>query len=78
MLVDIHTLMGCFDVQAMPHVLPNHIEGVMVSVLSASLVDRGWSFRISSVKHSNIAAFHDEYLSYLSHPQVCQSLEKEK
>jgi hypothetical protein len=23
--------MGCFDVQAMPHVLRNHIEGVMVS-----------------------------------------------
>jgi hypothetical protein len=58
--------MGCFDVQAMPHVLRNHIEGVMVSVLTASLVNRGWSFRISSVKHSNVAAFHDEYLSFLS------------
>jgi hypothetical protein len=58
--------MGCFDVQAMPHVLRNHIEGVMVSVLTASLVNRGWSFRISSVKHSNFVAFHDEYLSFLS------------
>jgi hypothetical protein len=58
--------MGCLDVQDMPHVLRNHIEGIMVIVLSASLVDRGWSFRISSVKHSNVAAFHDENLSFLS------------